>query len=64
MAKFKIQTYNEEMTELISSDIGSFSKTEDALIEAYDMRGNDYIIVLMRQSISDPKCWRRIAKFY
>lgn len=64
MAKFKIQTYNEEMTELFSERHVEFSKTEDALIEAYDMRGNDYIIVLMRQSISDPKCWIRIAKFY
>ena len=64
MAKFKIQAYNSEMTELISEYEKEFDRTEEALIEAYDKADSADIVVLMRQSIMDKKCWKLIAKFY
>lgn len=64
MAKFKIQAYNNETTELVSEYEKEFERTEDALIEAYDKADSEDIVVLMRQSIMDKKCWKIIAKFY
>lgn len=64
MARFKIQAYNNEMTEIISEYEKEFERTEDALIEAYDKADSEDIVVLMRQSIMDKKCWKIIAKFY
>ena len=64
MAKFRIQAYNKEMTELISEYDKEFEMTEEALIEAYDKADSEDIVVLMRQSIMDKKCWKIIAKFY
>ena len=64
MAKFKIQAYNKEMTELVSEYEKEFERTEEALIEAYDKADSEDIVVLMRQSIMDKKCWKIIAKFY
>ena len=74
MALFKFQAYNNEMTELISQynkdmtelveERKEFERTEDALIEAYDKADDCDVVVLMRQSIIDKKCWKVIAKFY
>ena len=64
MAKFKIQAYNKEMTWLVSEYEKEFERTEEALIEAYDKADSEDIVVLMRQSIMDKKCWKIIAKFY
>lgn len=64
MANFKIQAYNNEMTELISEYNKEFERTEDALIEAYNKADSEDIVVLMRQSMFDSKCWRIVAKFY
>ena len=64
MAKFKIQAYNREMTELVTEYDKEFDRTEEALIEAYDKAESEDIVVLMRQSIMDNRCWKLIAKFY
>jgi len=64
MANFKIQAYNREMTELISEYSKEFERTEDALIEAFDKADSADIVVLMRQSLFDSRCWKKIAKFY
>ncbi len=64
MAKFLIQSYNENMTELVSEYSKEFEHTEEALIEAYDKADGSDVIVLMRQSTFDSKCWKKIAKFY
>ena len=64
MALYKIQAYNEEMTKLVSEYNKEFKRTEDALVEAYAKADSEDIVVLWRQSVIDPKCWRRIAKFY
>ena len=64
MAKFKIQAYNRQMTELFTDYDKEFERTEDALIEAYDKASSYDIVVLWRQSIMDKKCWKIIAKFY
>ena len=64
MALFKFQAYNKEMTELISQYNKEFDHTEDALIEAYEKSDDCDVVVLMRQSIIDKKCWKVIAKFY
>ena len=64
MAKFKIQCYNKEMTELTKEFDKEFERTEEALIVAYDISASEDIVVLMRQSIMDKKCWKLIAKFY
>ena len=64
MEKFKIQAYNKEMTGLVSEYEKEFERTEEALIEAYDKADSEDIVILMRQSIMDKKCWKIIAKFY
>ena len=65
MQKFKIQVYNQEMTELVWENNKGFETINEALAEAYDMASNCHdIVILMRQSASDKKCWRKIAKFY
>ena len=64
MANFKIQAYNQEMTELISEYNKEFDTTYDALAEAYDKADSEDIVVLMRQSIIDKKSWKIVAKFY
>lgn len=64
MTNFKIQAYNSEMTELVSEYNKEFERTEDALIESYDLADSYDIVVLMRQSIMDKKCWKVVAKFY
>lgn len=64
MAKFKIQCYNKEMTELTNEFAKEFDRTEEALICAYDIAYREDIVVLMRQSITDKNCWKLIAKFY
>ena len=64
MLKFKIQAYNREMTELVSEYEKEFERTDDALIEAYTKADSEDIVVLMRQSMFDSKCWKIIAKFY
>lgn len=64
MAKFKIQAYNREMTELVEEYDKDFERTEEALIECYDLSSTYDVVVLMRQSIMDKKCWKIIAKFY
>ena len=64
MTKFKIQAYNREMTELVAEYDKEFDRTEEALIEAYDKADSADIVVLMRQSIMDKRCWKIIAKFY
>lgn len=64
MAKFKIQCYNRDMTELVREYDKEFDRTEEALICAYDISASEDIVVLMRQSIVDKKCWKIIAKFY
>ena len=64
MAKYKIQAYNKEMTELVSEYEKDFGRTDEALIEAYEKADGEDIIVLMRQSIFDSRCWKIVAKFY
>lgn len=65
MQKYKIQVYNQEMTELVWENNKGFETINEALAEAYDMASNCHdIVILMRQSASDKKCWRKIAKFY
>ena len=64
MAQFKIQAYNREMTELVTEYDKEFDRTEEALIEAYDKSDSEDVVVLMRQSIMDKRCWKIIAKFY
>lgn len=64
MAQFKIQAYNREMTELVTEYDKEFDRTEEALIEAYDKAASEDVVVLMRQSIMDKRCWKIIAKFY
>lgn len=64
MAKFKIQAYNRQMTDLVDDYDKEFERTEDALIEAYDKAASYDIVVLWRQNIMDKKCWKIIAKFY
>ena len=64
MPKFKIQCYNREMTELVEEYDKEIESAEDALLEAYYKAGSYDIVVLMRQSIMDKKCWKLIAKFY
>lgn len=64
MTKFKIQAYNREMTELVEEFDKEFERTEEALIVCYDLSASYDIVVLMRQSIIDKKCWKMIAKFY
>lgn len=64
MTNFKIQVYNREMTELVEEYNEAFDNTEDALINAYDKADSADIVVLLRQSMMDKKCWKRIAKFY
>ena len=64
MAKFKIQAYNREMTELVAEYDKEIESAEDALLEAYYKAGSYDIVVLMRQSNMDKKCWKLIAKFY
>lgn len=64
MAKYRIQCYNREMTELVKEHIEEFERTEEALIAAYDMAASEDIVILMRQSCIDSRCWKVIAKFY
>ena len=64
MEKFKIQTYNSQMTELTHEYEKEFDRTEEALIVAYDISACEDITVLMRQSMKDKRCWKVIAKFY
>lgn len=64
MAKFKIQAYNREMTELVEEYDKEYERTEEALIVCYDLSATYDIVVLMRQSVVDKKCWKIIAKFY
>lgn len=64
MALFKIAAYNNEMTELISQYDKEFDRTEEALIEAYEKADSEDVVILMRQSVMDKKCWKIIAKFY
>lgn len=64
MAKFKIQAYNREMTELVEEYDKEFERTEEALIVCYDLSAKYDVVVLMRQSIMDKRCWKKIAKFY
>ncbi len=64
MAKFKIQAYNREMTELVEEYDKEYDRTEEALIVCYDLSAHFDIVVLMRQSIMDKKYWKLIAKFY
>lgn len=52
------------MTELQAEHDKEYDRTEEALIVAYDISANADIVVLMRQSIMDKKCWKLIAKFY
>ena len=64
MAKFKIQAYNREMTELVEEYDKDFERTEEALIACYDLSSTYDVVVLMRQSLMDKRCWKLIAKFY
>lgn len=65
MAKYRIQVYNQEMTELAWENTKEFERTEEALVEAYEMASNCHdIVIVMRQSAADKKCWKKIAKFY
>lgn len=64
MTLYKIAAYNKDMTELVSQYNKEFDRTEDALIEAYNKADSEDIVILMRQSIMDKKCWKIIAKFY
>lgn len=64
MANFKIQCYNRDMTELTTELDREYERTEDALIDCYDMASSEDIVVLMRQSIMDKRCWKIVAKFY
>lgn len=64
MATFKIQTYNREMTELLAEEDKDFERTEKALSDAYWKGSANVVIVLMRKSNNDSRCWKLIAKFY
>lgn len=58
------QAYNITMTKLYEQYQKEFDCTEDALVEAYKMADIYDIVVLMKQSIIDNKCWKKVAKFY
>lgn len=62
MPKFKIQSYNRDMTEMILENNCVLDRTETALVRAYDMSSYDRVVVLMVETISNR--WRIIAKFY
>lgn len=67
MAKFKIQAYNQEMKELVEEYDKDFERTEEALIECYYLSTTPCcydVVVLMRQSLMDKRCWNLVAKFY
>lgn len=64
MAKYLIQAYNREMTELLWQEDKEFELTGDALLDACSKAYNDRIITLMIRSEKDPHRLRLIAKFY
>ena len=64
MTKFKIQTYNREMTRLIDEVEEEFDKIGEALLRAYSISDLDKVIVLMRKSTFDDRFWKIVAKFY
>lgn len=63
MAKYLIQTYNREMTELISQEDAD-GTVDDVLSMAYNMSSVNSVIVLMKRNSNDPTRLRIIAKFY
>lgn len=64
MAKYLIQAYKRDMTELLLEEDKEFGLTGDALIEACAKAYRDRIITLMIRSEKDPHRLRLIAKFY
>ena len=63
MQKYKIQVYNQEMTELAWENNKGFETINEALAEAYDMASNCHdIVILMRQSASDKKMLEENSK--
>ena len=64
MAKYLIQAYSREMTELLWQEDKEFELTGDALLDACSKAYNDRIITLMIRSEKDPHRLRLIAKFY
>ena len=64
MGKYLIQTYNREMTELISTEEVDNPLVEDVLSRAYDMSDLRAVIVVWRRNSNDPTRLRLIAKFY
>lgn len=63
MAKYLIQTYNREMTELIRQEDAD-GTVDDVLSMAYNMSSVNSVIVLMKRNSNDPTRLRIIAKFY
>lgn len=65
MAKYRIQVYNQDMTSLVWEDVKGFERTEQALVWGYDIASTGHdIIIVMKQSDVDNRCWKKIAKFY
>ena len=64
MAKYLIQAYNRDMTELLWKEDKEFELVGDALVEACSKAFNDRIITLMIRSEIDTHRLRLIAKFY
>lgn len=63
MAKYLIQTYSRDMTELIREEHAD-GTVEGVLSMAYDMSSINSVIVLMKRNSNDPTRLRVIAKFY
>ena len=64
MAKYLIQAYSRNMTELLWEENKEFDLTGDALLDACSKASCNAIVCLWIRSEKDPSRLRLIAKFY